>query len=305
MALDVSAITGYVKANEKTLVAKSILGAKTLSIVKFQPEVKGSAAINVLVDAVTLQAGGCGWNPAGTTTLSKRVITTGLFKVNEALCEKTLAGTYAEWGLNIAVGRETLPFEEVISDTKVKGIQKSVELLAWNGNTTGNTSTYLDVTNGYVKIIGDASGVIDATVSGKTLSGDTIYAIDKIVAALPNEIIAESDLVVFVGQEILRSYITAYNASNQFAGTLMLNGADLSVIIPNTGIKLQGVAGLNGKNKAYASTASNFIAGGDINGSESMFELFYSQDNREFRFAVDFNIGFQVAFPEFIVKYTI
>ena len=303
MAFDVNGITGYVKANEKVLVAKSILGAKTLQSIKFQPEVKGSAALNVLTDGVTLQAGTCGWNPAGTTTLSKRTIVTGQFKVNEALCERTLAGTFAEWGLNIATGKETLPFEQVIADTKVKGVQKAVETLAWAGDTTGSTSTYLDVTDGFIKIIGAASGVVDATVSGKTLAGNTIDAINAIVAKIPNEIIDADDLVIFAGYEIVRAYVAAYNASNQFAGTLMLDGKTLSVTIPNTNITLQGVAGLNGKNKAYASTASNFVAGGDIEGADTIFDLFYSKDNREFRFAVDFNLGFQVAFPDFIVKY--
>lgn len=84
------------------------------------------------------------------------------------------------------------------------------------------------------------------------------------------------------------AYIAAYNASNQYHGTLMLDGKTMSVTVPNTMIKLQGVAGLNGKSKAYLTPASNLVAGGDIQGSESIFELFYSKDNREFRFAADF-----------------
>lgn len=105
-----------------------------------------------------------------------------MFKVNESLCEKTLNGTFAEWELNIATGREVLPFEQVIVDTKVKGIQKAVELLVWNGDSTGSTSTYLDVTDGLVKIIGAASGVVDATpTASTTLLANTIAAIDLMI----------------------------------------------------------------------------------------------------------------------------
>lgn len=298
-------IAGYVKANEKVLLAKAILGAKTLQSIKFQPGVKGSAQINTLEDGVSLQAGGCGWNAAGTTTLSKRNIVTGLFKVNEALCEKTLAGTFAEWELNIATGKEVLPFEQVIAETKVKGIQKAVETLVWNGDTTGSTSTYLDVTDGLVKIIGSASGVVDATpTAATTLLANTIDAIKLMIASTPYEVIDADDLTIFTGYDVVMAYIAAYNASNQYAGTLMLDGSTMSVTIPNTMIKLQGVAGLNGKTKAYLTPASNLVAGGDIQGSESIFELWYSKDNREFRFASDFNIGVQVAFPSYVVKYT-
>lgn len=305
MSFNKSAVAGYVAQNEKVLNAQAILGAKTLQFIKYQPGVKGSMQINLLTDGVTLQAGGCGWNPAGTTTLTKRNIVTGQFRVNEALCETDLTGTFAEWELNIAVGKEVLPFEQVIAETKVKGIQKAVELLAWNGDTTGSTSTYLDVTDGLIKIIGAASGVVDATpTASTTLLANPIDAINLMVANTPVEVIDADDLTIFTGYDVVMKYIAAYNASNQFAGTLMLDGKTMSVTIPNTMIKLQGVGGLNGKNKAYLTPASNLYAGGDIQGDEAQFKLWYSDDNQEYRFVNKFNIGFQVAFPSYIVKYT-
>ncbi len=305
MAFDVSAVTGYVKANEKVLVAKAILGSKTLQFIKFQPEVKGSAQINLLEDGVELQAGACGWSAAGSTKFTKRNIVTGQFKVNEALCESTLVGTFAEWELNIATGRETLPFESLIADTKVKGIQKAVELLAWNGDIAAVSGTYLDVTDGLVKIIGNAVGVVDATPgTATTLLANSITAIDLMVKNVPLDIVDASDLTIFTGYDVVMAYIAAYNVSNKFAGTLMLDGSTMSVTVPNTMIKLQGVGGLNGKNLAYLTPASNIVAGGDIQGAESIFDLWYSKDNQEFRFASKFNIGFQVAYPSYIVKYT-
>jgi hypothetical protein len=305
MGFSKSDVAGYVSANERVLVAKSVLGAKTLKAIKFQPGVKGSAQVNTLTDGVTVQAGSCGWNAAGTTTLSKRNIVTGQFKVNEALCERDLVGTFAEWELNVAVGKEVLPFEEVIADAKVKGIAKAVELLIWNGDTTGSTSTYLDVTDGLVKIIGEAAGVVDATPTGSTtLLANSIDAINLMIANIPADIIDAEDLTLFTGYDVVMKYIAAYNASNQFAGTLLLDGSTMAVTIPNTMIKLQGVGGLNGKNKAYLTPASNFVAGGDVQGDEAQFKLWYSDDNQEFRFVSKFNIGVQVAFPSFVVEYT-
>lgn len=305
MSFNKADVVGYVKANEQVLTAKAILGAKTLQFVKYQPGVKGSAQINTLEDGVTLQAGSCGWSAAGSTKFSKRTIATGQFKVNESLCEKDLVGTFAEWELKSAVGRETLPFEQVIAETKVKGIAKAVELLAWNGDTAGAAGNYLDVTDGLVKIIGGAAGVVDATAAG---AGDTLLlkpveSVGLLIKNTPVDVIDADDLTIFTGYDVVMAYIAAYNASNQFAGTLMLDGSTMSVTVPNTMIKLQGVGGLNGKNKAYLTPASNLVAGGDVQGDEAEFKLWYSDDNQEFRFVNKFNIGFNVAFPSYIVKY--
>lgn len=302
MSFDKSAVTGYVMANEKVLIAKAILKAKTAGMINFMPNVKGSAQLNLLNAAATLQAGGCGWNAAGTTTLTKRNIVTGQFKVNQGLCEKDLIGTFAEWGVKAAVGKTTLPFEEEFIDQNLKSIQKQVETLIWQGDTTGATSTYLDITDGFIKIIGGAAGVVDATVSGKTLAGNTIDAVNAIVAKIPNEIIDAEDVTIFAGYEIVRAYVAAINASNQYHTFLELT-PDMTVVIPGTMIKLVGVAGLNGQNKAYASTLSNLYAGGDVEGDESVYKFWYSEDNSEFRLKVEFNLGMQVAFPDFVVKY--
>jgi hypothetical protein len=295
-------LTNYVALNEKTLIGKAILNAKTIDLINFQPGIKGASQLNLLDASATLQAGGCGWTPAGKTTLSKRNIVTGLFKVNEDYCDTDLNGTFAEWAVNEGIGKTTLPFEEVITSKTIESIQKQVEMLVWKGDTAGATGTYLDITDGYIKIIGAASGVIDATEAGVSLATNPVEAVNAIVSKIPDEIIDASDLVIFAGYEVIRKYIADVNASNSYHFALELT-PDLTVIIPGTQIKLVGVGGLNGTNKAYASTLSNFYAGGDIKGDETQYKFWYSEDNSVYRLKVQFNIGVQVAFPDFIVKY--
>jgi hypothetical protein len=302
MSFDKSAVAGYVAANEKVLVAKAILKSKTAGLVSFQPGVKGSAQLNLLNASSTLQAGGCGWTPAGTTTLTKRNIVTGQFKVNQDLCEDDLIGTFAEWGVQVAVGKTTLPFEQMLIDENLASIQKQVETLVWKGDTTGATGTYLDITDGFIKIIGAASGVIDATENGISLATSPVEAINAIVSKIPNEIIDATDLTIFAGYEVVRKYISDFNDSNSYHFALELT-PNLEVIIPGTSIKLIGVAGLNNTNKAYASTLSNFYVGGDVEGDESKYKFWYSEDNSTFRLKVEFNLGMQIAFPDFVVKY--
>lgn len=300
MSFDVSSITGYIKANEKTLISKAVAGGKTLGTIRFVPEVKGSINLNLLSSAPTLQAGGCGWNAAGTTTLSKRTLSTALFKINEALCDKTLASTYANWGIQIAAGKHSLPFEEYFTNELVKQVQKQTNILAWAGDATGSTSTYLDLTDGFIKILGAEASVIAAKVGGKTLLANPLDAINAMVAKMPAELIDSEKVVIFVGNDVLMKYILAYNDSDKFAGTLTVGS---EIVVPNTMIKLIGEQGLTGKNKAYMGEYDNFVAGGDIQGAEAIVEFFYSQDNREYREVVEFNLGFQVAFPDQIVSY--
>lgn len=305
MAFSVSTINDYVNANVNELVGKAVLGAKTISVAAVQSGVKGSMYLNNLISAPFLQAGGCGWTPSGTTTVSRREIDSALIKVNETWCDKDLVNTYMEYDLKLAAGQKTLPFAQSFIDQNIKMIAKGNEMLIWQGDTTGSTYTLID---GFVKILGDEATVVDATTpstgatSGYTLSAKPMEAIALMIAAIPAEIIDRDDLVIFVGQEIFKAYVAALQVANLFHYTATLDGS-MELTIPGYNIKLIGVAGLNGVNKAYASFAENFVIGVDMQGDAEKFEFWYSVDNREYRFAVEYNLGVQVRFPDFVVSY--
>lgn len=299
MAFDVSTVAGYVSANEKELIGASVLKGKTASVIGIQTGVKGSANLNLLNATPSLQAGGCGWNAAGTTALSKRTIKTGLIKVNESLCPDDLIGTFAEVELKIAAGSETLPFEQVFVDQIVKGVQKQNELTIWRGDVTGGTYPRFD---GFIKILGTEVSVLDATVSGKTLAVNPIDAVNAIVAKMPDEILDRDDLVIFVSQATFRGYVMAMQAVNSYNYFPTLDGKTMELLIPGTSIKLIGVAGLDATH-AYGSYAANFRLGTDMEGDGEKFEFWYSQDNSEYRIKMHYNMGVQVAFPNMIAKY--
>lgn len=303
MAFDVSTVTGYVSANEKKLIGKAVIGGKTASLLNLQTGVKGSAYLNLLNADPVLQAGGCGWTASGTTTVTRRQISTGSIKVNEPFCDKDLTSTFMQYGVKVAVGSKTLPFEEEFIGQNIASIQKKFEETIWRGDITGATGTHLDRFDGFIKIIGAASGVVDATVSGKTLSANTKEAIDAIVAKIPDEIFDRTDLVIFVGTEIYRKYVKAIQDANLFNYSLDLVGS-MECTIPGTSIKLVGVHGLSSQNKAYATYAENMFLGTDMEGDSEKFLFWYSEDNSEFRLKVEFNAGVQIAFPDFVVKYT-
>lgn len=303
MAFSVSTVADYVLANEKQLLGKAVIGGKTASLLTMQTGVKGSAYLNLLDASAPLQAGGCGWNANGTTTVTRRKIETGGVKVNATFCDKDLVNTFMQYGVRVAAGQKTIPFEQDFIEQNIKSINKQMEELIWQGDDSLTGATHLKLTDGFIKIIGAESGVVDATVSGKTLSGNTKDAIDAIVASLPNEIMDRQDLIVFVGIEIYRKAIKAWQDANLYHyNPADLNG-EFETVIPGTNVKLVGVHGLTSKNKAYASYAENMYIGMDMEGDNEKFLFWYSEDNSEYRLKVEFNVGVQVAFPEFVVKY--
>lgn len=303
MSFNVSGITDYVKANEEKLIGKAIIGAKTASYLTLQTGVKGSAYLNLLTADPTLQAGACGWSAAGSTSVSRREIKTGQIKVNQPFCDKDLINTFMQHGVRIAAGQKELPFEEEFVEQNLKGIQKKLEEIVWNGDVTGSTSTHLDLFDGFIKIFANEASVVDATVSGKTLATNTLDALDAMVAGLPNEVIDRDDLVIFVGVEIYRKAIKAYQDANLYHYVPAALEGTLETVIPGTNIKLVGVHGLTGKNKAYGSYVANMFLGSDLEGDSEKFTFWYSEDNSEFRLKVEFNAGVNVAFPDHVVAY--
>lgn len=293
-------VKGYVKANEKELLIKTQSLGKTTGLVKFIPNVKGSMQLNLLNSAPSIQTFSCGWNAAGTSTLSKRVLTTATFKINTAFCSNDLDNTFAEWGIKKVANPDTLPFEEYFIQDIINEIQIKVDKLIWRGDLTGSTSTELDEIDGFIKILEKESSVIAAKVSGKTLLSNPLDAINAMVAKLPAELIDAQDVVIMTGNDVVMKYILAYNDADKFAGTLKV-GSD--VVIPNTNIKLVGTVGLSGLSKAYMGQAPNFAIGGDVENAQSKFNFWYDESNLEHRLNIVFNLGAQVYFPSQIVSY--
>jgi len=66
-----TSLTSYVEQRREPLIQKAVISGKTLDLINIQTGVKGSAAINLLTTDVAFGDGSvCGWNEAGTSTVS-------------------------------------------------------------------------------------------------------------------------------------------------------------------------------------------------------------------------------------------
>jgi len=316
MSFTVSSLTNYTKENEAQLVSSSVLGAKTAALIKSAGNVmvgvKSAETINIMDTDAFFQAGGtCGWNASGTTTFTQRTVTVGKIKVQEALCPKALEAKYLQKALPTGSQYDSIPFEQDYSERKAKTIASQLETAIWNGD-TASANGNLNKFDGFVKLIGAAAGVVDANVSGfisgapltSITAGNVVSLFDGVYKAIPAKVVAADDMVIVCGQDTFRTYTIALKNANMFQYSIDVK-ADSEFILPGTNIKVVALQGLNSTNDVYAMRLSNLFLGTDLLNEEEKFEIFFAKEADEVRFAAEFKMGVNVAFPDEIVKVAI
>lgn len=316
MSFSISSLANYTKENEAQLVTSSVLGAKTAALIKSAGNVmvgvKSAQTINVMDTDAFFQAGGtCGWNASGTTSFTQRTVTIGKIKVQEALCPKTLESKYLQKALPTGSVYDSIPFEQDFTDKKAKTIAAQLETAIWQGDTTSGSGN-LNKFDGFVKLIGAASGVVDANtstyISGAPLSSITsanvVSLFDGIYKAIPAKVVSYDDMVIFCGVDTFRTYTIALKNANMFQYSYD-GKADSEFVLPGTSIKVIAVNGLNGTNDVYAMRLSNMFLGTDLLNEEEKFDIFFAKEADEVRFAAEFKMGVNIAFPDEVVKVNI
>lgn len=294
MAINVTALTSYVEEQNLPLIAKAVLGAKSAKMFSLQSDVKGPSALNLVGTDIALQDGSeCGWNASGDTKLSQRVLTPAVLKINQDFCDKSLLKTWAQHEVRVAAGQKNLPFEEEFTNGIVDAVNEKLEKLIYQGD-ADNTAEF----DGLIKILGDSDAI---TVSGET--GTPAYtAIKDVYMAMPEAVIEKGDAVILVSAGMFRAFVQELVTANLYHYSPENNNEEY--MLPGTNVRVIKVNGLNGTegfDYVIGGRLSNMFYGTDAEGDENKFEFWYSQDNREFRLAIEFTAGVQVAYPDEIV----
>ncbi len=317
MGFVVSSLANYTEENAAQLVASSVLGAKTASLIKSQGNVmvgvKSAETINIMdTDAFFQDGSSCGFNASGTTTFTQRTVTVGKIKVNEALCPKDLESKYLQKALPAGSSYDSIVFAAEYSNRKAEKIASQLETAIWQGD-SASANGNLNKFDGFAKLIAAASasvvhantttyyGTPLAASAGITTS-NVVAVIDAVYKALPAEIVAADDATIFVGMDVFRTYTIALKNANLFAYTFD-GKADSEIVLPGTTIKVIAVQGLNGTSKIYGARLSNMFLGTDLLNEEERFELFYAKEADQVRFVAEFKFGVNFAFPAEIVDF--
>lgn len=291
---NVNSLSDYVEEKRLPLIAKSFLTGKTVDLVMLETGVKQDTALNLLTSNVEFGDGAaCGWNPTAGVVLSQRVLHPVFLKINQAFCEKNLLKKWASYEVNLAAGRETLPFAEKFMDEIAKGIQKKIEDLIWNGDSYNNPNE----PDGFIKILEVAGTSVDVATESLT----AYNAIKAVYNAIPASIIDKEDTVIFVGEDTYREFIQELVAANLYH--FDPDYKDGVYRLPGTSIRVIAVNGLNGAAHytIVAGRLSNFFYGVGAEDDAETLDLWYSKDNREWRLACYFAISAQIAFPDEVV----
>lgn len=282
MAVNLTGLTTYVEQNANGLIAKASLGAPSLKYFTLQTGVKGQTAINVLDTTITLGNGkACGWNEAGESRLSQRIIKPWTAKVNRSFCDKAMADYFMNAEVNIAAGRQALPFEEKFIADVVKGVNEEVEKAVWQGVTIAGTKY-----DGLLDILAGATKVEKAD---KVF--DTVKAVYKAIPAA-----SLTDTAIFMGVDMYRDLVMELVEKNLYHYPANDNADVFEMVLPGTATKIVGVPGLNGKENVVALPLTETVYGVDMQNDQEEFRFWYSDDNQEYRLAINFNGGVQVAF---------
>jgi hypothetical protein len=317
MALAFSGLSAYTKQLVKPLLTSAVFDAKTQQLILASgiviPNVKSSVAIPLMETDAVFAAQSCSFDASGTTTFSQRSITVGKIKVEEKICPKDLEAYFTQEALKAGSTYEDFgnaDFQKAFLDKKNIRIASQLETAIWQGDSTGATAN-LNKFDGLQKLIAAGSPVL-ANVSGYTgvtgspivtvNASNIIAATEGIYKAIPVQVLSKGDVKIFVGNDWYRLLILAYREKNMFSYNPQDSQA-ASFILPATNVEVVSVNGLNGTGDAYAISLSNMAMAVDLVDEEGSYKLWYSEDNNDVRYRVEFKMGVNVAFTNEVTSF--
>lgn len=314
MAFSVGTLAAYTKENEALLVASSVLGSKTASLIKDKGNVmvgvKSAETINIMdTDAIFQDGSSCGFNASGTTSFTQRTVTVGKIKVNEALCLKDLESKYLQKALPAGSGYDSMVYSEEYSKRKSEKIAEQLEKTLWQGSTASvdvNLNKFQGITTlitaAGASVVNANSVALHGVVETSITDANVVSIFDDIYKAIPAQVVDKDDIAIFCGMDVFRTYTVKLKTSNlyhyQYDGK-----ANGEFYLPGTNVKVIAVQGLNGSGKIVAARISNFFIGTDLLNEEERFEIFYAKEADQVRFVSEFKMGVNFAFPDEIVKF--
>lgn len=300
----VSSLPEYVQDN-KDLIIKNFALVGTASRQRFgiQTGIKTSAYLNYLELNPTLQDGkGCGFTALGSATLTQRTITTAVIKVNMDICPDSLLGKYAEYLVRIGANSNELPFEQYIIDGVTTEINKKIEKLIWQGDTSKSSDTDLKWINGILKQLASDSDNVDVPIAANTAIYDAIKAV---YLAIPEEAL-ERGAEIYVSPANYRDFLMAMVEKNYFHYSGPQDSAPEEFVFPGTDVKVVKTPGLAGVNdRIVASFPENFVYGCDAEGDLEDVKIWFSDDDDLFKLKVKWNSGIAYRFPNQVTLGTI
>lgn len=289
----VTSLPDYVQTNRDLLIKSfGLVGTGTRARIGLQTGIKKDAYLNYLDLTPTFQDGSdCSFNPLDEITLSQREINTAAIKVDGQICPETLLGKYAEYLVRINATENDLPFERYIIEALIAQINKGIEQLIWLGDSAGT-----DPIDGFLVQMAADSDVIPATLTG---IADAYTAVKNVYFLMPEETLDKGG-VIFVDPAIFRALLNDLVVLNYYHYD-MGNGNPEEILLPGTDVRVVKTPGLANSKAIVGTFADNLVYGCDMENDHEDIDLWWSQDDRVFKYQVKWNSGVAYHFPDQIV----
>jgi hypothetical protein len=299
---NLSSLATYTDQVGGELIRRAILEGETAKIIKVQPGVVGTQAINLLNSNLYVQEGTCGWEASGDTIYTQRNITTCQYKVNESLCPRDLNDYWLGQLLQPGSYNESVPFEEQISILKTQQISQYCENLIWQAS---SATTCFSGLKQLVAQLGTGTTTVTGgiVVTGQTAlaSATALAQVDALIEKIPDDVVNRTDWVVFMSHANYRKYLINYRTANYFHYSPESSYEDFKTFHPATNILVHPVGGLNGSNLLMLAPAGYVVLGVNLMSDAETLKMWYAYDFDEVRLRSNFNLGVQIAWPEFVI----
>ena len=288
----VSSLPDYVQTNRELIVKDfALVGTETRRRIGLQTGIKKDAYLNYFELDTTFQDGsGCGFNPLDEITLTQKTIETAAIKVDGQICPETLLGKYAEYLVRISATENDLPFERYIIDTLVSKINKGIEKLIWQGDTGSS-----DPIDGFLAQFTADANVVSVTLTGVAAAYDAVKAV---YFQMTDEAI-ERGGVIFVDPAIFRALVNDLVVLNYYHYNPG-DGAVTEIRLPGAPVVVVNTPGLASTNAIVGTFADNLVYGCDAENDAESVDIWWSQDDRVFKYQVKWNSGVAYHFSEHI-----
>jgi hypothetical protein len=248
------------------MLIKSILGLTLPKYATIRPNLKGTTEkVGWVETDVILQDLSCGFDPTGTTVQNLVTVDLCNKKMNTQLCPYDLYDTYLSQSLTNANFQEQVPFEETILTDISNRIARQVELQLWNNKTTSGGTYGSACFNGVGALITSGNGATQIAYTAATASNG-LDVFTTIYQNIPANVLHRDDLVIFCSYSNYRGLVASMRNSsyvNLFTADFgsAAEGAEWSLMLPGTNVRVIPTVGLDGVSAYYAGAAGYYMVG--------------------------------------------
>lgn len=293
-----SGLQAYIGGNVEKLLVRAIMRPDSMRFCQVQPGCKpGSNPIIPLTTSIALKdtTNTCEFDATSEQSVTRRSIVAATLGSHVKWCNKTFLSQELAWKVRTsALGYEDIPFIETLTSNFIDEYGVKVDAQLWTGDTSGT-----DIIDGFKTIL-EAAG--SGAIAYSWDSTKTLWQnVQGLILTAPQRVLKNANqhgkVRIFMSPARLTALALDLVNANLYHWNVQNGETITELTIPGTGIVATAVVGLDGQTDMFLGASDNFIIGVDMVGDEQSLDIWYSDDDRNVKAALESTFGVQVAFP--------